>query len=226
MCPHNQEAPLELLEAVEALTKPTIEHHAIKGPDGKWLRTHTVTLDPLLKRLADLADPSNSDMESLTTTGLARVPVNLTAMFEYAKIGAQIRDWCRIRNVTPTRPPHVDHLRDLTLWHESTLADNTFEPDWWVGQLRGWAHLIRGMIVPSKSFEAHYPCPCCGATAWGDAINGGSMWAIEVRYDLEDGAMVNERATCRNPECATVWTGHDAILELAEEQQEKAYAHA
>lgn len=214
---------VDLLQAVEALTKPTVEHHAQKKPDGSWWRNHTSTVPALLNRLAAAADPANADGEAPAgASGLSRVPVNLTAIEQHAKIASQIRDWCRIRAVEPTRPPHTSTIEDLQRWHAAVLADNDFDPEWWVRQLRGWAHLIRELLQPAKSFEAHYPCPVCGATSWGDRINGGSMWPIEVRYDLtDDGRMVHERAVCRAG-CGTTWVGPEAVRELADEQKEKA----
>ena len=60
-------------------------------------------------------------------------------------------------------------------------------------QLRLFAHTIRELMSPSKSFEAKYPCPVCGHTAWGNRINGGSMWPIEIRYDLTDDGLMGQR---------------------------------
>jgi hypothetical protein len=216
---------LDLLDAVEALTRATVEHHPITDVAGKYLRTHTTHLEPLLTRLRDAADPSGAATDSVASTGLARVPVNLTAVFEHAKITAQIRDWCRMRGVDVTRPPVVDVLTDLQRWHASTLPDNEFNPDWPVRQLRAWAHTIEGLLdPPARPFEAKRPCPVCGAAHYGDRINGGG-WVIEIRYDIDDaGRMVNERAVCRNPDCRTEWYGHAAVLELAEEQHEREEA--
>ena len=211
---------VDLLRAVDELTKPSHLHHQQKDDTGRWVRTHTTRLDPLLTRLRAAADPDGAGQPSAASTGLARVPANLTAIFQDAKIAADVRAWCRIRDVEYTRPPAVDTVTDLRRWYTSTLADNTFDPAWHVKTLWGWVHAIEDLLNPPvRPFEAHWPCPVCGTVRFGDAINGGG-WAVEVRYDLDDdGRMSNERALCRK--CHTCWTGHGALLELAEEMNEK-----
>jgi hypothetical protein len=215
---------VDLLLAVEALTKPTIEHHAQKDAAGKWVRTQTTQLDPLLTRLEVAGDPSNVDGDSVTSSGLSRVPVNLTATFEFAKIRSDIRSWCRGRGVEPTRPPHTSTVEDLQRWHVAVIGDASFDPTWATGELRKWEHIIRGLLEPAIQFPSIRPCPVCGAAYYGDKINGGGR-AINIFYDRDwdpeakSYRIRNERAVCGA--CHTTWTGRGAVLELNDEQHEK-----
>jgi hypothetical protein len=205
-----------LVEAVEALTAPVIENIAQKDDDGNWVRTHVAVHAPLLRQLADAVNPSKNSGAGTPATPATRSLLNFEAMFLLAKISSQIRDWCRIAKVNVTRPPHVDILADLDAWCALVGRDDT---DWYVRQLRLWAGQIRDTLNPGESFEAHIVCPVCGATSWGDVINGGSSWSIQVMYRLDDTEKVtNERALCRA--CNTLWQGHDAVKELSDEAKE------
>lgn len=208
-----------LLEAVEALTKPVIEHMVQIGDDGKWLRAHTIEHPPLLRQIADAVTP----LSSVTGPGTPalpseRSPIDLHMLYEYSKIFSQIRSWCHKAGVPVTRPPHVDVVADLDAW--AATRGRAEVEGFYVKQLRKWADLIRDLLNPGESFEADYPCPVCGATEWGDFIMGGSTRAILVTYAKDDaGHIRNERALCRP--CSTVWEGHEAVWELAGEQHEK-----
>lgn len=209
---------MDLLDVVDELTKPKIEHVAQRSDRGEWIRTKAVELPPLLERMHDAVWPSGERNGGSGSSPATRSPADVSALFEYAKICAAIGSWCRIVGVKPTRDPIVD----LRAWYAATLKDNSFDPaGWYLREARRWKRLIEGHLEPPKSFEAKVACPVCNATAWGDQYSGGSSWPIEVRYKVTDeGRTADETATCRA--CRTVWVGHESITELVEELGEKA----
>lgn len=207
---------MELLDAVDALTKEEHEHLAQKNDEGRWLKAHTVTHPCLLQRMHDAVTPSTGRDSSSKSSASTRSPVDVQALFEYAKMTAQIKDWCLVAGVATDRDPVVA----LRRWYVSRLAERGRDDAWHVRMLAGWANLIRDHLNPPRSFTITAPCPVCGTTGYGDAINGGDTWPIEVRYRLNlDGAMADEVARCRF--CQVAWQGHDAVVELADELNEK-----
>ncbi|MET0716395.1 MAG: hypothetical protein ABWY57_15930 [Mycetocola sp.] len=206
----------DLLEAVDALTQPVIEHIAQKSDTGKWLKAHTVTRPPLLQQMADAVTPSSNRTAGSAASADTRTPIDLGALFEYRKMAAQIGDWCRIVNIPPTR----DAVTDLRRWYTARLAIADGEDRFYIRALTAWGNTIRNYLEPPESFVPEYGCPVCGATTWGDMINGGGPWPIEVKYRVdEQGITSDEVALCRP--CRAVWEGHDAIVELSDEMKEK-----
>jgi hypothetical protein len=206
---------VDLLAAVDALTLVEHDHVAQKSDDGRWLKAHTVTHPSLLQRMADAVTPSSNRDTASASSASTRSPIDTVALFEYAKMSTQIKSWCLMVKVAPDRDPAVG----LRRWYTARLADNDRDDTWYTRQLTGWANLIRDHLNPPQSFTIKAPCPVCLSTGFGDAINGGDTWPIEVRYRLTDDVRVtDEIARCRV--CQAVWQGHDAVTELADELSE------
>lgn len=210
----------DLLTAVDRLTKPEHQHIAQKDDTGRWLKAHTVTHPPLLQRMHEAVHPSSNRTAGSASSASTRSPIDLDALFEYAKMTAQIRDWCRIEHI----PPHRDPVTALRQWYVARLI-HPGDDTWHIRQLTGWARIIRDHLNPPERFTVKAPCPCCLVTGYGDEINGGDTWPIEVRYRLtDDGRMVDHIAFCRA--CGTTWVGKEAVIELADEIEEKAASEA
>lgn len=207
----------DLLDVVDVLTKPKIEHVAQRSDRGEWLRTHTVVLPPLLVRMHEAVWPSGELNGTGTSSPGTRSPVDVSALYEYAQMCVAIGSWCLILRVKPTRDP----VRDLRAWYAATMKLNGFDPaGFYLRETRRWQTIIETYLDPPKAFEAKVACPVCKATGWGDQWSGGSSWPIEVRYRLtEDLRTTDEAATCRA--CRTVWKGHESISELVDELGEK-----
>lgn len=207
---------VDLLEAVDELTLEQHEHVAQKADDGRWLKAHTVTHASLLQRMADAVTPSTGRDNSSKSSAATRSPVDADALFEYVKMSAAIKSWCLMVQVAPDRDPAVG----LRKWYVARLAQPNEDDAWYTRQLTGWANIIRNHLNPPQSFTIKAPCPVCLVTGYGNAIDGGDTWPIEVRYRLEDDTRVtDETARCRS--CQAVWGGHDAVRELADELEEK-----
>lgn len=205
-----------LLDAVEALTKPTINHIAQKDDHGKWLRAHTVKSEPLLQQFADAVQPSSNRTTGSAATAATRAPIDLEAAFEFAKMASQIGDWCRMVGVPATRHP----VEDLQRWYVARLTLRDVDDRFYIRALGSWAGIIRNHLDPPEKFVPEGLCPVCGGGSWGDAINGGDLWPIIVKYRLDDDdQMTDETALCRL--CQIVWDGRDSIEELADEMNEK-----
>lgn len=206
-----------LLDVIDTLTKPRIEHIAQRTDTGHWIRAVSVEHPPLLQQLAEARSGRTSPGSNKAAH--ERAPIDMDAAYLYAQYTAQISDWCRMIGTRPTRDP----ITDLRAWYATTLHIRDFDGTWYRRILTGWEHTIRTHFDPPRKFEAEQPCPVCGGTTWGDEFTGGAMHAIEVTYRLDDhGQPTGERALCRL--CRTVWDGGDAVRELAEEMHEKRSA--
>jgi hypothetical protein len=199
-----------LLEAVEALTKPVkrkqlqdvIEPYTLTDKDG--IRTEhrrvigtqkvTVELPPLLELLDDAIQSSMGGSTKGAALASESIPLNSAALFEAMKISSQVRDWCRLEDVTPTR--HT--LTNLRAWYVATRAGHP-TPDEDEAQarvLRKWAATIRGMLDPWREKDLPDPCPLCGAKLWWDPAEPttqGRPRPLIIRYRPGDADMV-ERA--------------------------------
>lgn len=205
-----------LLEAVEALTRPVIEHVAQRTDTGKWIRTHTTESAPLLTQLHDKVWPSGGNDANSKAAPNERSVADNNALYEYAKICSQIGDWVRLAGGNATRDP----ITNLQRWHALYVGTDRDADDWYTRQLRGWAHHIRKMLDKPSAFTLAGACPVCGATEWGDMINGGGMRVLKVEYVLDDHDHPKDvNALCQA--CRVVWEGRDAVEELADELNEK-----
>jgi hypothetical protein len=149
----------ELLAAVNALTSSEVTHYAQYDDDGKLIRTHTVTLDPLLDRLVAAIHSSTSGKAGGGNPA-TRAVLNSDALFASMRITSQITDWCNAARVTPTRNP----ARDLRAWYSEYEGAEAF----YIRQLRKWAWTIRNLLDPPRTFQITAPCPECKATEYTD----------------------------------------------------------
>lgn len=204
----------DLLDAVDRLTKPSIEHHVQRTDKGEWVRVVSIEHPSLFDQLQDAGSGRTSAGSNKGKH--ERAPIDLDAAFLHAQYTTQVADWCRAIGVHPTR----NVVSDLRAWYAATLKLNDFDPTGWRNVLAAWARTIKNHFDPPRKFEAEHPCPICGGSEHGDEFDGGAMKAIEVSYRLDDaGHPTGERALCRI--CRAVWDGGDAVRELADEMMEK-----
>lgn len=218
------ETPRDLLAAIHDLTKPTIDHIKQTTDDGQYIGTHTVEHLPLLVQIEQAVTPSTgNDGGSKSSSPRERNVVDSTALFEYAKMTAAIRDWCRIVEATISRDPVTDLERWYIAFTRYTVRDDT----WHLRELRRWARVIRNHLDPPKKLEVTVPCPICGPGPWVDADGETQTNRLTLEYRLDDDDRPRDQRTiCRNPNCATTWEGDDAMAELAEELAEANARHA
>lgn len=204
----------DLLDAVDALTKPRIEHLPQIDDDGKWLKAHTVEHPPLLVQLKEAVNPSTNTAAGSSSLASTRNLVDSDALFEYSTMTAAIGDWCHIIQSERTRDPVVD-LRRWYIAFNRTDSD----PSFYLAELNRWAKLIRNILEPPKRMEVTTPCPVCDKRTWTDPEGNELLFPVVVEYKVpQDGEAIKPTALCRA--CDAVWKGFDAVKELAEELNE------
>lgn len=206
-----------LLAAVEALTKPQRTGVARKNEKtGLWERAGHVTHDPLLQQIHDRVMPSGENNGGAAAAPQERLPFDAHMMYEYSKIATQIRSWAIEFGATTRR----DAIAELEYWHMHVIQDRNFDTSWYVSQLRKWEHHIRRLLAKTGSFIIEAACPICGATEWGNMIDGGGRYPIKVEYVVDDdGHLTDHTAWCQS--CKVMWEGFDSVDELATELNEK-----
>lgn len=211
----------DLLTAVQALTRPQVEHFTQKDDDGGLVKIHSIEHACLLDELAAAVNPSTNKSAGSASMASTRNLIDSDALFEWSKMSAAIGGWCRIVGVTPTR----NRVHDLDAWYVRFTAiphldDNDIE--WYRIELRRWANLIRNMLEPPKRFELTTPCPVCKSDTWVNPDGETVRHPILVQYRVSpEGAPVKPSARCRNEDCDAEWDSIEAIEELGEELQER-----
>lgn len=221
----------DLLAAVQALTRPTVEHIKPCDDSGRplpthtcaqlcnGLSTHTVERPSLLVQLAEAVKPSTNTTAGSSSLAHTRNIIDGTALFHLAKISPAIRDWCRLVKVVPTTDPSGN----LDRWYVAFARYESDTTAWYAGELHKWARTIGNLTNPPVQEELPYPCPIhTPGNEWTDDMGNGGLHPLVLEYRRsEDGEVSDERVRCRHGECSSIWPGMEAIIELAEETEEK-----
>ncbi|WP_138945264.1 hypothetical protein [Plantibacter sp. M259] len=219
----------DLLDAVQALTRTTVEHIKPSDDTGRplpthtcaqlcnGLSTHTVESPSLLVQLAEAVKPSTNTTAGSSSLAHTRNIIDGTALFHLAKISSAIRDWCRMAEVTPGHNP----VTNLNAWYVAfTRYDN--DPEWRIRELTKWARTITNILKPPVREELPYPCPVHHTDQWVDDMGNGGNHPLVLEYQRgEDGQVIDPRVRCRDAVCAVSWEGEDAMSELGDEVEEK-----
>jgi hypothetical protein len=199
----------DLIKAVDALTKPS--RTKVVRDDGT---TTVVRHDALLAQLEQAVTSAiGSGGGGGSATGSV---VNDAAFARLSQIGSQIRDWCRLVNIQPTRSP----VSNLERWRVVALSLDTTGH---VVILERWADDIRNLLDPPKTIPLNGPCPVCTADHWFSPDGDRRASPVAVEYDHAN-PYRTARAVCRAGECGTVWVGADAVEELVSEMSEREEA--
>lgn len=220
-----------LLDLVDALTKPTVEHHRQMHDYGVYLvpvyvKTHTTEHPPLLEQLAAAVNPSSNTAAGSSSLKSNRNLIDGDALYRYTLMTAAIGDWCRMWKVAPSREPVNDAtariMSDLRQWYIAYTrgGDN---PQWYVKELGRWVALIRNLIEPTMvRIPVRVRCPICQAITFTTDDGEQSTFPIVMEYRKpKDGESIRPVATCRNGDCGATWEGYDAIRELGDEVEER-----
>lgn len=175
-------------------------------------RRVTLTAAPLLQQLEEaIASTIGAGAGRAMTAKFALSVLDSGALYQFSVIDSQIRDWCRMTGVTPTRHP-ADNLR---AWYAATLAKQ-MEPrqvEFYTNVLTGWAALIRAKLNPPRTMELTAPCPACGAVEYEDEDGDVGPFPVKIEYwDGEEAILERARATCRA--CNATWKGSHALRAL------------
>ncbi|MDK8171738.1 hypothetical protein QP735_04265 [Curtobacterium citreum] len=215
-----------LLDAVDALTKPTVENVKQTTDDGEYLRTVPVEHPALLQQLADAVVPSaGNDGGSKSASARERNVLDSDALWELTKIQTELRDWMR----------HERHLFDradlpatLRRWYVGYIRQVTAAEldEWHVRELRRWERVITAKLDRSiKQWDTGKLCPICKQARWTDQHGDSQPARLVGSYRCdEDGRTSEERIVCQR--CRESWDNRDAIKELGEELVEISSARA
>ncbi|WP_336698202.1 DUF7341 domain-containing protein [Curtobacterium sp. USHLN213] len=212
-----------LLDAVDALTKPTIDHVKQTTDDGEYLRTVPVEHPPLLQQLADAVVPSaGNDGGSKSASARERNVLDSDALWELTKIQTELRDWMRHDLTAFDRSDLPASLRRWYVKAERTAEnpDTLQWVEWHVRELRRWERVITAKLDRSiKQIPTGYLCVLCKDQQWidQDGERQPARLILSYRRD-EDGRTSEEQVTCQR--CRTRWDNWDAIKELGEELTE------
>jgi hypothetical protein len=207
--------PNDLLAAVDALTRPVVEHFTQKSDAGAIVALHSAQNPPLLDQLYAAVTPGAESVAGSTSLASTRNLIDGDALFEHAKMCSAVGDWCRMVGVRPTRNP----VADLRAWYVAYNATGS-DPDWYRTELRRWRHVIGEILDKPKRFEVAY-CPVCKSRTWVNQDGDELSHPILVEYKIpKDGARIEPKARCRAEGCGTTWDTFAAIEELGEELAE------
>lgn len=212
---------ITLLDAVDELTlvQNTRERQEILE-DGKVIgfQNVTVSLPPLLQQMDDAIRSSMGGSTSGASLAHEASPLDTDALFKLIKIESQIRDWCRLYAVTPSKRPGDD----LRAWYVATLSRGLDEAaeSFYVKTLGSWTGIIRSKLDPWREKDLPDACPVCGSKSWW--LDGSEYYRpLVVRYKPDDPEMVkNARATCRA--CSEVWNARELAYALENNEGAKA----
>lgn len=234
----------DLLEAVDALTKPSTEKHLqdvyeTELEDGRpkldesgnvvrrivGTRKVTVVNDPPLVRLQQAITSSISRAGGGGTDKHARNLLDSDALFEFMKITSTITDWCAIVKIRATRNP----AQDLRRWYAARLATNPTNDDFYIRKLDSWSALIRAKLSKPLWWEVKDPCPTCHYSTWIDIATTTDDQEIEVERnrpvvveywpDSVD-VLATATATCRR--CGKEWRGSRDLRALVYDIDQRA----
>lgn len=208
-----------LLDAVDALTKPTVDNIKQTTDDGEYLRTVPVEHPALLQQLADAVVPSaGNDGGSKSASARERNVLDSDALWELTKIETELRDWLRHDRAAFDRNDLPASLRRWYVAYNAQTQQDAAE--WYLSELRRWERVILSRLDRTvKQIPTGYLCVLCGTQQWVDPDGERQPARLILSYRRdEDGRTSEERVTCQR--CRTGWESMDAIKELGDELTE------
>lgn len=206
-----------LLQAVDDLTKP-IHRHETQDiiRDGHTIGQQRIKLThpPLLTQLENAIRASIGGTTTGATLASERSILDNDALMKFIQIDSQIRDWCRMLKITPTRDP----AHNLRAWYTKNHANQRpNQPDTDSAHIKilgKWAALIRTKMDPwrERELDKTAACPTCGATSWWR--DGHEYYRpLVVRYKATGADLIQQaRVICRS--CEAVFGVREAAYEI------------
>lgn len=197
----------DLLDAIDALTKPVTLHQSI--PDSKF--TCLVVDAALLDRL-EIEIRFSLSREGAKSLPNQRVPINSGALMLFTRISAQITDWAHDVKATIHKGSPARTLRSwYVAWNQGVRTDADRAARAKI--LHGWAGQIRRELEPPRTKDLPDACPACGATEWWrDGERYPRPLVVESPRNPEKSLIDESRAFCRA--CEKVWGARELAYEL------------
>lgn len=193
-----------LTEAVDALTRPIIDHIPQVDDEGRWLRAHTVEHDPLLQQLNDAI--TSAIGRGGGGGNSAGDVLNGEALYRMMQIRPEIEAWCRMVKVQVSR----DMVADLRRWFDIYRHGDQETSSFHLHRLNGWAKQITDLLDPPKRLEVTQPCPVCGAHKYTDQDGNALPFPVVIEYRRE--TPLAATGLCRA--CEHVWVGERELRQL------------
>ena len=199
----------ELLEAVDALTKPQLvaQWQGEKGAQTIFKRTD----EPLLARLRD-AIRNNIGGNGGGKQARERTPLDVGAFQLFEDIDGRIRSW--MLGIGGTAGRNLEAEAILRSWFVMWSAGQhePFEVVRFTTTIEGWVRQINDKLDPPNQIEITSGCPICGAE-WmntGTKLADGSddpndVERVRVLIAVEHENMDDSYAMCRA--CRRMWPG-------------------
>ena len=197
----------ELLEAVDALTKPIVLHQTVQ--ESRF--TCIVYDQSLLERLESEIRFSLS-REGSKSLPNQRIPLNSGALGLFMRISSQVTDWAHGVKATVHKG---DPGRTLRAWYV-TWTQTQRDPGELAGRvkmLHSWAASIRRELEPPRQKDLPDPCPSCGATEWWrDGERYPRPLVVESPRNPDKSLIDESTANCRA--CDKRWGARELAYEL------------
>jgi hypothetical protein len=213
-----------LLDLIDELTKPDIDHISQTTDDGTYLRTVTIEHPPLLQQLADAVIPSaGNDAGSKSASARERNILDADALNELVLIQNQLFEWCQLERIRGDRHNLPATLRKWYTAYNTTNHEHEIDR-WHERELSRWVRTIRSRLDRSiKEADTGRICPLCTTAKWVDMHGDRQPARLIIRYRVDDnGDYHDERTICQR--CKTEWTGVQAMEELRDELNERMNA--
>lgn len=194
---------IELLDAIDAITKPVAVANWIPNKDGE--KEIVRREDPPL--LTQLKSAISSNIGSGGGAGRAareRTPLDVGAFQLYETIDGRVRAWMVDAGQGAQSRTEVGQV--LRAWYVVWTAKNPYE------QLviahtkiiTGWAASIRDILDPPTKLEITDPCPICGQM-WGTTGEGESEESTRALWAFLRPDETTSYGLCTA--CDKVWNG-------------------
>lgn len=210
-----------LLDAVDALSKPTIDNVKQTADDGTYLRTVPVEHPALLQQLADAVVPSaGNDGGSKSASARERNILDSDALWQLTRIETELRDWMRHDLAAFDRHDLAVSLRRWYVAYDAQATQTDELTEWLVRELRRWERVILSKLDRTrKQWDTGKLCPICKQARWVDEHGDSQPARLVGSYRCDDdGRTSEERITCQR--CRESWDNWDAIKELGDELME------
>jgi hypothetical protein len=199
----------ELLEAVDALTKPVknaVMQHAVES-DGKNARPEGIRARQDAHLLEQLRQAITSNIGGIGGAGKAareRTPLDVAAFQLYEAIDGRARAWLLDCGVRPSSAADAAEVirRWYVLWKVKPKEDAAITAH--TAILARWATQIRDLLDPPTKQELTVHCPVCG-NMWATIGTGEETESVRALWAFWRENPDDSYALCRS--CDKVWAG-------------------
>lgn len=208
----------ELLDAVDALTKPRMIHTTITDDDtGEWLKVHSEEHPPLLILLME-----GTGITRMSPSSNISLPIDADALELWGQIHDLVRLWCRQLDASFVSDDLLVSIRHWYMAHVNAYRGNKLSEvtDRDVTRMvGGWVRMIETKFDPPERREWTDACPAMvpARNIDGDEIGWRRCGARRVTAAGEERFAISLNVTTLTAECCrchNTWVGERGIMSL------------